>query len=230
MDKHSDFFSWLVPGQQESTKGGPGSGNFGHTGRPGKKGGSGKGEEGQHHGPRAENLIGIAERTGGFSYNPNSESIPHQGMILSIYPERGVAIKGRKIKGDDIRDYISKNEDLWKSNPQVHVGGWIDTINKEFDLDMSVIVKTHEEAVSLCKKHKQKAYYDLKRGVEVWVDENAKNDPEEKEVKKEAPKKELQFMIRPDKMTDADYDKMAEGLNKRMEELFGEKLPDEKAA
>ena len=44
---NNNFINWIVPGQspEETTKGGQGSGDFGHAGRPGETGGVSTGKQ-----------------------------------------------------------------------------------------------------------------------------------------------------------------------------------------
>ena len=102
---------------------------------------------------------------GGFTYQPLTHDHPVTGFALSIMPEHEqvenfIGVQKSVIAGK-IADYI-KSKSAQLADPKVHVGAWW---NKEGDgklyLDLSVIVPTKEEAMTLGKQHGQMSAFDL---------------------------------------------------------------------
>lgn len=206
MDEKQEYkhvFDWIMPGlkkEKEMTeKGGDGSGNFGHAGRPGKVGGSASTAMGtglldedteedmskpQSRGD-VQTMYSKLIKEGGFTVQPVTNDSPTKGFVLSIYPEREAIYDADKVSPKTIRDYLRKNIDFIKGNPKRHLGGWLD--GGKVYLDISEIVNNAEEAMRLCKEHKQLAFFDLEKMETIFV------KPEEKKEKEESGGKPVRF-------------------------------------
>ena len=130
----------------------------------------GSGGEKVEHLAHLNELVKLLHTKGGFSYNPVKDTIPKEGLILSIHPEHSVVKDLATFKAKDIADYFHAKRAMFK-DPKNHIGGWVSE-GKVF-LDVSTIVKDAATAERLCKKHDQIAYFDLGTGKEIIVNKNA---------------------------------------------------------
>lgn len=195
MTDQNDFLRFVLPGMAGSadqkevsdldttTKGGPGSGFFGHVGRPGYVGGSSE-KPGLTPSLRSQ-LPGIAAdlainrnaremidrmRAGGFSYRPTSgfREIGQSGYAVSVEGFEAV-IKESEMTPRKIIDHWLKIRKAVLANPRMHLGGWYDRENGVFALDCSEVVDNLEEAKRLGRARKQKAIFDFKNGEEIFL-------------------------------------------------------------
>ena len=94
-----------LPFEPEVAKGGPGSGNFGHGGRPGEVGGSMPGG-----GISIGNLGGAIARSG-----PGGKIIIDKEKYAALSPESRRSVIAHEIVHDRIEQYISDNNDEWNN-------------------------------------------------------------------------------------------------------------------
>lgn len=202
-----DFLGWVAPLPQAAKevvsnlditeKGGKGSGNFGHGGRPGHVGGSMPG--GAHSSSNvdaatadlAKNAAGIIERMreGGFSYRPirGFHEIGSWGYAVSL-PGYEAVFKGKEISAKNIIDHWMKIRDAVMANPKLHLGGWYDIKNDVFCLDASEVIRSKKEAIRLGIDRKQAAIFDFKKGEEIRLDADEGRLADVKEVEEVAKK------------------------------------------
>lgn len=179
----NDFLKWVVPGETETTKGGGGSGFWGHIGRPGKEGG---GRKPAGWKPRenywgrirpdrvnepipesqkfttddeARELLRLARR-GGFTYQPIMDTSPKEGVAVSL-SGKGVVFKAGHLQVEDIKNFIDSRKDFFDSDPDAHVGGWYDAENGAIHLDISVVKKNRGEANRIAVEGREIAIFDL---------------------------------------------------------------------
>lgn len=110
----------------------------------------------------------ITER-GGFTYNPRQRSFPRQGYAVSPYKGRervGGLPDSRAALKDHLRAYIAAQRDLARRRGH-HLGAWVE--NGKLFLDVSVVTRNSREVATLARRHRQLAYFDLKRGETVHV-------------------------------------------------------------
>lgn len=105
---------------------------------------------------------------GGFTYQPVTHTAPHDGLMLSIYPDREQITRADQVTAKALRTYVDKNSDLL-SKPDHYVGGWHDTHSGQVYLDVSVRVTDHAQARKMCEQYSQEAYFDLGTGQTVYV-------------------------------------------------------------
>lgn len=150
--------------------GGPGSGNFGHAGRPGKVGGSA---------PNADKLSSlfeqIAQPDGGFTYDPLTDVSPTKGFVLSTQADREQVVNKDDLTLDTLVDYYLKNRDLI-DDPEFYLGAWHDPKGGKIYLDVSQVVEDRARANELAIKANQLAYFDLSTFTSVAVD-SERNQP-----------------------------------------------------
>lgn len=161
-------------------KGGAGSGNFGHSGRPGQVGGSAPNEQssqtdnergGFGQGREAlEHILKQLRESGGFTYSVVSGNEPKEGFALSIYPEHSRAIDLSKLSTEEIAQYIGDKWDVLKRADH-YLGGWVS--EGKAVLDVSVVKSDLEEAKQLAIEKDQVAVFDLKNFAEVVVNPKA---------------------------------------------------------
>jgi hypothetical protein len=196
MSDSNEFLGWIMPGLATTTKGGKGSGNFGHVGRPGHVGGSGEGGgQGRVGGsaPHDESLRPVTDtdrekmpemqsfaakmlaNPGGFTLHPSKDTpktgkmVAVAGHELKISAEDGVDL-------DEVEAYYRREISFVKAHPGAYFGGWIGTDpddgKKYFFLDISFRYNTHYAATRASIKNKQLAYFDLGN-----FTEHSLNDP-----------------------------------------------------
>lgn len=110
-------------------------------------------------------MAGSLAAHGGFTMQDHVHSGITHGKALSPYPERSAVFDGIP-EPKQIRGWLDSNKDILKQ-PNTYAGGWFDAESKKTFLDVSIVVKTADEAKALSIQHKQRAYYDLDTGQEV---------------------------------------------------------------
>jgi hypothetical protein len=113
----------------------------------------------------------VSKPDGGFTYNPHTDSVPKEGMIVSPFPERSKGFDADP-SPRDVTDYIFANEDMW-ADEHNHVGAWHDPETGRRFLDVSIVVDTDVEAKDIARKKDQKSYFDLATGKSVLVNPDA---------------------------------------------------------
>ena len=151
--------AWEESQHPRILKGSQGGGQFTHA----------AGTESEH--PLMDRM---REPGGGFTYNPTTDSEPSTGMSVSIFPERSWSKDAKSVTPSDVESYVIRNIDLFRDSAN-HLGGWHDPATGTAYLDVSRVVRTHEEARSLAMKHDQIAYYDLSAGKTIVVNRDAKS-------------------------------------------------------
>ncbi len=118
-------------------------------------------------------LVDVAKQ-GGFTWDVNSKRlvIDELAKVVSPYPNLSLGIKTEKLTGDDIARYAMKN---WEKlhEPNHFLGAWRDNTTGKTFLDVSITVKSHDEATRLATIHDQNSYYDVGTGTVVVVNEHA---------------------------------------------------------
>lgn len=154
--------------------GGPGSGNFGHGGRPGEVGGAAPVSVGAPGSPAPVSpvlsglLDRIAQKDGGFTYQPVTGTEPTTGYVLSMHQSREKVLDAKELTLDHLVDFTIANQDLLV-DAKNYLGGWHDPQSDKIFLDVSTVVKSAAEADALSREHNQKAYFDLSTGKSVNV-------------------------------------------------------------
>ena len=131
-----------------------------------------EGKPGEHRKQLESMLDRIREPDGGFTYNPLNDEEAVKGYAVSPYPDRSAAFDAKSITPDDVDEYVQKNLDQM-SQPNHFIGAWHDPTTGKAFLDVSVVVKTPEEAHALALKHDQKAYFDFQTFKSVEVNPDA---------------------------------------------------------
>lgn len=157
------FLATMPPPKQEA-KGGEGSGNFGHEGRPGLRGGSSAG------GGIGKVLAAQVRAQGGFTYNPLEHNSPKSGYVVAIPRDEGLervysknTFKGERAKQilkqfvTEVRDGIKKGE----FSRNTHVGAWVDNKTNRVVLDASEVYENEKQALKIGKQRQQDAIYQI---------------------------------------------------------------------
>ena len=122
--------------------------------------------------PMHELFDRISKPDGGFTYNPLTGDEPHEGFAVSIYPEHSVVVDAHKFTFDQLVKYAYRNYRLLQ-DPANHLGTWHDPDTHKIFLDVSIVAKSAHHARQLALDHDQKAYFDLKAGHSVEVNQYA---------------------------------------------------------
>lgn len=167
--------------------GGPGSGNFGHAGRPGKIGGSSSTDSAVRE--LAKGISDRTRKTGGFT-------VSARGEFLELGKTEGYAVGGQsneascsiedwnnsKKRNKFLRDYVKQNAVKLLPSTGNYLGGWVD--NGKVYLDVSRVVKSEKEATIHAMKTDQDAITDFKKGEFPATKDLVKKYGLEKEYKK----------------------------------------------
>jgi hypothetical protein len=170
------FEPTLAPGDemQMMAKGGQGSGNFDHEGRPGLVGGSGEGGKGAIESKEASKLITLLSNTGGFSYQPTFHNSPKDGFMVSPYKARERVISEKEVTKRDLIKYARDNKDLFIKKDH-YFGAWKDEGKVYFDI--SIRHTSKEGALASAKEHKQLAIFDVKKMTSIYIKGEKSEDP-----------------------------------------------------
>lgn len=172
-------------GVEHTTLGGPGSGNFGHAGRPGEVGGSSSDSVSRKKDGDIEPApsLGDAERgtlmerlntpDGGYTFNVAKGEHAVSGYAVATHEDRGRVMPASELTFEKLQRFVTDNADVISQKGN-HIGGWHDPETNEVWFDISTVVDTPEEAEALCLKHGQKAFRDLAGGRTVGVQESAR--------------------------------------------------------
>jgi hypothetical protein len=170
-------------------QGGKGSGNFGHSGLPGKHGGSrpkgagggsggtskkSKSEKDSDDVQKARALGGMLSQLqkGGFSTSLAGEN-PPGGFMTATSTETEVKILASDVTSEMIADYAIDNLSLLQED-NAYLGGWLDKDKETGEtfayLDVSTNVQDMKGAIDLGSKSKQIGIYDLKNDRTLYID------------------------------------------------------------
>jgi len=145
----------FIEGTMPEDKGGAGSGNFGHGGRPGEIGGSAESGQAQIAGSQIAQTQGAS-----VSFRGNS---PKTGFMVSPYKDREKVLSwSKKDKADlvsKLKEYRDANKD--KLTQAGHfLGAWVNDKGK-LVLDVAQNVKDQTEAEKIGRTAKQDAIWDV---------------------------------------------------------------------
>lgn len=152
---------------EEILNGGPGSGNFGHAGRPGEIGGSASASGAVRD--LGKGIVDKTRETGGFT-------VSAKGEFLELGKTDGYAVGGQsneascsvkdwndsRKRNKFLRDYVKQNVSKLMPETGNYLGGWVD--NGRVYLDVSRVVKSEKEATIHAMKTDQDAITDFKKG------------------------------------------------------------------
>jgi hypothetical protein len=196
---NKNFYSWIAPGLLDdvSQKGGPGSGNHGHSGRPGKIGGSSGKSDGltsssvdespkgvRLSGENAHKILTDTIANGGCTFHPSKGVYPTKGSPVGAYPKRCQIIPAKDICEKDIYDYIDKNMDVFTTDSGAHLGTWKNEKDGNIYLDISHVL-SRKEACKVAKQNGELAIFDFELG-EIPASEYDKylSEPDEEQKEK----------------------------------------------
>lgn len=158
------------------TLGGPGSGHFGHEGRPGEVGGSAPSSMGADAGgaPVVPSgiLAAIHEADGGFTYHPLTGTQPTKGFVVSLHKDRERVITAQEATVDALAQYAKDNWDLLTQSNN-YMGGWHNPQDDKVYLDVSTVLDSEDEALRQGAAAQQLAIFDLEHGRSIEVRKRA---------------------------------------------------------
>jgi hypothetical protein len=114
-----------------------------------------------------QDLADQANENGGFTYNPTADTMPETGFAVSIFKNLEVKLDHNQLSAFDIVNYMTRNMTTLK-NTSACLGGWKN--EGRWYLDISVVVGTKAEALTLAKENNQLAIFDLGRGESIAVE------------------------------------------------------------
>lgn len=112
--------------------------------------------EGEIHLLAAQAAERLEQTTGGFTYNLRRGSLAGtNAYVVAVFPERSVVLSGRATERE-IAEFLHRNVDVLRES-RFSMGGWYDRASQQTYLDISVVVRSRQTAVSLGRDHNQKA-------------------------------------------------------------------------
>lgn len=164
-----DFF---LP-QKTASKGGPGSGNFGHGGLPGVHGGSSPTKNVKLTGSLPvitdEELSMLQKQlkeNGGFSYNPITKKSPDSGFMVSNKQPTRVAPRKRENR-EEMREFMKENIEKLRNTKDGYFGGWV--TSKSIHFDISRNFNTIKDASLRAIDQDQIGIFDLNTFTEIFA-------------------------------------------------------------
>jgi hypothetical protein len=106
------------------------------------------------------NAVEEAKKSGGFSFNPKDGSVPKDGYMVETHLDRGKDL-GHPATAEDIKKFTADNKDVLDKNPNLHVGGWGNT------LGISERIADQDAAIKAGTDRNQKAIFDVKNGKDI---------------------------------------------------------------
>lgn len=161
-------------------KGGAGSGNFGHEGRPGMIGGSASSGmmaaailSEDTDSSEVESLVSDLWAKGGFTYSPTEHHSPETGFVVSLPREEGMerpysSAEFKKNALQLLTNHLKETRDGIASgrfSKQAHAGAWVDSSTDRVVLDVSEVFDDEEAATNVGRERQQDAIYDIGKGV-----------------------------------------------------------------
>lgn len=142
--------------------GGPGSGNFGHAGRPGERGGSAPA------GATKGVVSGTFKNEGATVHLETGEQPTTGYMIGAGAPTKWINAaedtpEARSALAKAIKQYKKDNAELLK-DPKNFLGTWWDKENGQISLDVSIRETDKAAAIKLGQERNERAIYDLAKG------------------------------------------------------------------
>jgi hypothetical protein len=103
-------------------------------------------------------LAFVANRTGGFTYDPQKDTLREEGFAVSIFKNKEMIVDSPVLSGHDIYRFVdSAAQELLV--PGACVGAWKN--DGKWYLDVSVVMPTFYGAMELAKSNNQLAIFDL---------------------------------------------------------------------
>ena len=107
---------------------------------------------------------------GGFSVTPDGKQPPNSGYMVA-QPSRTTPVDAADLTGprakDIINSFTAKNADVFRDNPKMHIGGWLDPDTHKMSLDPSEHITDRATAVAAGVARNQKKIWDVKNKVEI---------------------------------------------------------------
>lgn len=126
-----------------------------------------------NEGDFANHAYAEAAHTGGFTLAPNKET-PKSGYSVSrdkvADPKVNTRIPISEFKPEHIVQHLHDNAHHTQGHANAYLGGWVDHDNSEVHLDVSHVHASEPEARTAAVAHRQKAYYALHSGSEMFLD------------------------------------------------------------
>lgn len=145
-------------------EGGPGSGNFGHAGRPGSTGGSA---------PGVVSKVRSGLREGGITISTHGD-VPSSGFAVAAGAEQQY---NRDVTTKDIAAYIDAHKTELRSS-NAYLGAWVD--KGTVYLDVSHVFAERSTALQAARQRNELAIYDLAKGETIFTMEDQKRPAESK--------------------------------------------------
>ncbi|HEY5631624.1 MAG TPA: hypothetical protein VIR31_05815 [Nitrososphaeraceae archaeon] len=92
--------------------------------------------------------------------NPNGFTASQQGKLLNLKSGYAVSLTNNKHK--DINKLVNRALSICKNYNNYYFGGWFDSKNKNYYLDISLIIPDKQTALNLANNFKQLAIFDFK--------------------------------------------------------------------
>lgn len=109
----------------------------------------------------AQEVASLHGANGGATVNLYRGDLSGQPLyVVVVYPELSVAVAGRELAPDQIRDFAAVNLALLR-DPRNNVGTWYDAAGDRSWLDVSTAVPDREQALAWARQYNQASVFDL---------------------------------------------------------------------
>lgn len=113
----------------------------------------------------------LAIPDGGFTWNPRTGKTVRSGFAVSPFKDRERATWPSSVNSKHISSFVYENSDLLNQEALYYVGAWHNPADRLVYYDVTVVVPTAREAITLCRAFDQLAYYDFAAGKSVPVEQ-----------------------------------------------------------
>jgi hypothetical protein len=123
-----------------------------------------------HGAKRGGRLSHEMGKSGGFTYQPISNTTPKTGYVVAAFPERQYRISRADYVKDargEINRYDLAHRSFIAEDPERHLGCWSGAESGDVFLDVVIIKATEAEGKKLGRDTDQYAIWDLERGEEI---------------------------------------------------------------
>jgi len=110
--------------------------------------------------PVAAKVAGVIQRNpNGFSVTPSGQ-VPTNGFMVSV-PGRTRFLNPGEVTPQHVAEFANQHADLFRDNPNMHVGMWHDPATERVHLDPSENFKSRSSAETAGKSRNQIAIWDV---------------------------------------------------------------------
>lgn len=136
----------------------------------------------------AGSVIDKAMANGGISWHPGDGSEPTDGYMVAVQGHSRILpdTTSDEEMVSALKDYVREKQDLFRANPNMHVGLWHDEEHHELTFDPSEHVADQDQATQLGRDRNQQSIWSVKNGTTIDTGGTGDRDQDQPRVGKAA--------------------------------------------